>query len=358
MTIHTNCIKERKLMVKRLAEHLGVQATYLGVPSCGYRLGDISVDRTGTIGGNPETLKRIVPFLLENNFITEEAALREDLKADTPAEESAATDSEESSTADDTDEEVAVPEERLDSEADMEESTEDNTQDADAPDCDEEEADTDLEADDAPNETEVESYGITQMCVSIPLDDLTAPALINILKLVYTRQSLIAAMTQSDLIHIEEELMDLLHDEKPDSLECICMMLADEIRVGMVSGIDLADGKLTLSFPFDEADPTRWKHYSALMLAIVNRAKVAHHISGKRLDLKAEEEKYYCRNWLIQLGLGGAEHKETQRILLDHLHGYAAFRSADKMAAHKAKYAALRKELRTEKETSETEAAE
>ena len=109
-----------------------------------------------------------------------------------------------------------------------------------------------------------------------------------------------------------------------------------------------------MAFPFDEADPIRRKHYSALMLAIVDRAKVAHHISGKRLDLKADEEKYYCRNWLIQLGLGGAEHKETQRVLLVHLHGYAAFRSADKMAAHKAKYAALRKELREE----ETEAAE
>lgn len=340
MTIHTNSIKERKLMVKRLAEHLGVQATYLGVPSCGYRLGDISVDREGTIGGNPETLKRIVPFLLENHFITEETALREDLKADAPAEEPATAEPEETDAPDDT----AAMETQLDSEADMEESMEDNTQDADTPDSVEEEADEDLEADDASNGSDTESSGITQMCVSVPLDDFTAPALINILKLVYTRQSLITAMTQSDLIHIDEELMDLLHDEKPDSVERICELLEGEIHADMVRGIDLADGKLTLSFPFDEADPTRWKHYSALMLAIVDRAKVAHHISGKRLDLKAEEEKYYCRNWLIQLGVGGAEHKETQRVLLDHLHGYAAFRSADKMAAHKAKYAALRKE--------------
>ena len=102
MTIHTNCIKERKLMVKRLAEHLGVQATYLGVPSCGYRLGDISVDREGTIGGTPETLKRIAPFLLENNFITEASFPQDDLKADAPEEESAVIKQEE---ADDPDEE-------------------------------------------------------------------------------------------------------------------------------------------------------------------------------------------------------------------------------------------------------------
>lgn len=58
--------------------------------------------------------------------------------------------------------------------------------------------------------------------------------------------------------------------------------------------------------------------------------------------------KYFCRSWLIQLGFGGPEHKEDRRVLLGHLHGFAAFRTADKMDAHKAKLAAKRGTRRVE----------
>jgi len=311
MTIRTNCTTDRKVMVRRLAEHLGVRAEYLGVPNCGYRVGELTVDRNAVIAGAPELLQQITPFLMENGYIHEAPQQPADSEADQTVEETVAP-------------ERAVPEEST------EESMEDTTQD---------EASADSEATD---------QQITQMCVSVPLSEFTASSLTNVLKLVYARQSLIAAMTQCDKIYIHEELMDLLQDEKPDTVERICELLEGEIHAGMVCGIEIQEDRFTLSFPYDEAQPTRWTAYANLLTAIVNRSKIAHHISGKRLNPEDEEMKYFCRNWLIQLGLGGAAHKETQHILLDHLKGFAAFRSAAKMDAHKAKYAALRKERREE----------
>lgn len=42
-------IMSRKEMVRQLAEHLGIQAKYLGVPSFAYQVGDFMVDRDGLI---------------------------------------------------------------------------------------------------------------------------------------------------------------------------------------------------------------------------------------------------------------------------------------------------------------------
>ena len=57
----------------------------------------------------------------------------------------------------------------------------------------------------------------------------------------------------------------------------------------------------------------------------------------------------------MQLGMGGANYKATRTALLKHLHGYAAFRTADKMDAHRARYAELRKALKESEENSHEE---
>ena len=184
---------------------------------------------------------------------------------------------------------------------------------------------------------------IENMEVVIPLDDYTPQTLTNLLKMMYARQNLIAAMTRCKLIWIEEELIDRLNEEKPENIESISKILQDEIRTGMVGGVEYSSGKLTMAFPFDEKKPTEWSSYSDLMIAIAKRAKEAKHISEKRLNPEENEMKYCCRNWLMQLGMGGEEYKGQRQTLLGHLTGFAAFRTAEKMEAHKAKLAAKRK---------------
>ena len=51
MTITTNTT-DRKAMAKAMAEHLGTTAKYMGVPSCGYQVGDYVVDKEGNIHGD------------------------------------------------------------------------------------------------------------------------------------------------------------------------------------------------------------------------------------------------------------------------------------------------------------------
>ena len=51
MTITTNTT-DRKAMAKAMAEHLGTTAKYMGVPSCGYQVGEYIVDKEGNIHGD------------------------------------------------------------------------------------------------------------------------------------------------------------------------------------------------------------------------------------------------------------------------------------------------------------------
>ncbi len=194
---------------------------------------------------------------------------------------------------------------------------------------------------------------ITETDVSIPISELTPVAMINLLKLVYAKQNLIAAMTRSDFIFIDEEVIGLLNDEKLDSMKKIVSILESEAKVGMIRGLDLKADRLIFAFPFDGNEPSNWQSYTKLFLAIIDRAKTAQHVSAKRVEPAGSEMKYYCNSLLTQLGFGGVDFKADRAVLLSHLPGYAAFKNTDKMEAHKAKFSERRKAAR---HTTATEA--
>ena len=123
----------------------------------------------------------------------------------------------------------------------------------------------------------------------------------------------------------------------------------------MVAGIAVEEDKLKLDTTFDRENPTGWNSFAELLTTVAARAMKAHHVSSKRMEPLDSEMKYFCRSWLMQLGMGGAEYKATRAALLKHLHGYAAFRTADKMDAHRARYAELRKALKESEENSHEE---
>ena len=50
MIKHFNVSGEaKKRLVKLISSHLGLQSKYLGVPSCGYRIGGYSVNKDGSL---------------------------------------------------------------------------------------------------------------------------------------------------------------------------------------------------------------------------------------------------------------------------------------------------------------------
>ena len=137
--------------------------------------------------------------------------------------------------------------------------------------------------------------------LSIPITELTPQQLINLIRILYSRQKLLAAMIKNDSIRIDEELIGLLNDEKPETAERILELLQNEIRVGMVSGINIITEVFTLTIggtDHREALPT----YVRLMAELMNRAKAAGFVSVKLVDPAEGEMKYYVNSFLNQLG--------------------------------------------------------
>ena len=289
ITIAAQC-DDRKAMVRRLSERLQAPAVYLYTPTYAFRIGEITVNRDASVSGEREALLPAAECLLENGYITE-----------LPAELTAA-----------------------DSEATAKE----------AP------------AEAEPADTAAEDITVTTLWIYEP--DWTVKSMTNLMHMLYARQDLINRMLQMNCLHIDEAYIQNL---AAASLTCVSdfeTMLHDAIRDGQVAGMNLDAGAVSVDMPY-ERDSIRWVFYSQLISACVKAAKSANRVLPRRLD--AEADKYHANAWLNRLGFGGAEHKELRRTLMGHLDGYAAFKSADRMQAHKNKLAEqrrIRRELNEE----------
>ena len=123
-------------------------------------------------------------------------------------------------------------------------------------------------------------------------------------------------------------------------------MLDDSRAIAELTGFDFREGKIKLTFPFDESEPTKWTAYANLLNKIFDAAMKASRVHPKYVEVNEQNEKYLAHTWLQQLGYSGANYKAERKILLGHLTGYCAFANESKMQSHKEKYAAIRKEHR------------
>ena len=204
---------------------------------------------------------------------------------------------------------------------------------------------TDAEASVTKTEPTEQDSEITQMELSFPVEDWTVPQLKNFLHTLYSNQHILRRMMQSDALYIDRQMMERLDEaQTPADLEA---RLADGLATGLLKGCRIQDGRFTLEAIQDDRDPARWQVYATLLCAILEHAKAA-----KRVFLRADadpvNEKYRANSFLMRLGFGGPEHKPLRHVLLGHLNGYAAFRSAAGMQAHREKYAQLRRKQREE----------
>lgn len=196
----------------------------------------------------------------------------------------------------------------------------------------------------APADSEAEP--ITSMDISIPAHDAAVAQLKNLIFMLHSRQTLINRMSDSDCLNIPDILIDRLQESTPETLEDLTSLLDDSRAVAELTGFDFRDGKVSMTFPFDETQPTKWTAYANLLNRIYDAAMKATRVRPDRVEPDAENEKYLAHVWLQRLGYHGADFKAERKILLGHLKGYCAFGSGDKMQAHKEKYTALRRERR------------
>ena len=204
---------------------------------------------------------------------------------------------------------------------------------------------TDAEASVTKTEPTEQDSEITQMELSFPVEDWTVPQLKNLMHTLYSNQQILRRMTQSDALYIDRQLVERL--DEAQTLADWEARLADGLATGLLKGCRIQDGRFTLEAIQDDRDPARWQVYATLLCAILEHAKAAKRVF-LRADADPENEKYRGNSFLMRLGFGGPEHKPLRHVLLGHLNGYAAFRSAAGMQAHREKYAQLRRKQREE----------
>ena len=277
--------ENRKEMVRAISELTGLEATYMFTPTYSFKIGPITVNRNGTIDCEDETMTdTIKPMLIEHGWLDADA------EAEAPAE--APADSKE------------IPE-------------------------------------------DTEPIRVAEMEITMPVENWTVAQLTNLLRTFYGKQYLINRMLDYNMLYIEESFVTAISENPPETTADFEARVQRAIEADCIQGLRVADGLVTICTPFVEDEPTRWTAYADLLKGILKSSETATRVSIKRQD-DSENEKYHANSWLMRKGFGGPGFKETRRILMSHLTGFAAFKSAADMEAHKARQAQRRRDQREE----------
>ena len=207
-----------------------------------------------------------------------------------------------------------------------------------------------LDAEQEPAKTPTDSEApasVREMKLTMPIEGWTVSQMANLLRMVYGKQRLINRMLDSEMLYVGEAIITTISENPPRTPEDFEAKVQTAIETGQLKGLDISVEKVTLSVPFVEDDPTRWTAYSDLLCGMLRTAGAATRVGIKQTD-DPENEKYHANSWLMRMGFGGTDFKETRRVLMKHLNGYAAFRSATDMEAHRERQTRRRLEIRKE----------
>ena len=283
--------ENRKEMVKAICELTGMIATYLFTPTYAYQVGPITISRDGSIDCEDEAMiEAIKPMLIERGWLEAE-----------------------------TQDEMPV---EIESPADSKEMPE-----------------------------AVDDISVEQMDITMPIPGWTVAQMTNLLRMFFSKQNLINRMLSCDMLSIEEPFVQAISENPPESTADLEARVQEAIKTGSIRGFRLSDEQVTLSTPFAQDEPTHWTAYADLLKGMLRIAETATRISLKRLD-DPENEKYHANSWLMRMGMRGPQYKETRRILMGHLTGFAAFRSVADMQAHKERMARKRREVRRDEQSN------
>ena len=207
-----------------------------------------------------------------------------------------------------------------------------------------------LDAEQEPAKTPTDSEApasVREMKLTMPIEGWTVNQMANLLRMLYSKQKLINRMLDDSLLFIDKNFFTMVSWNPPVTPADFEAQVQSGVEAGYIEGMSIADGKIILSVPFAESGSIRRKAYSDLLCGILRTAAAAKRIYLKQND-DLENEKYHANSWLMRMGLGGIDFKGTRRVLMKHLNGYAAFRSAAEMEAHRERQAQRRREHREE----------
>lgn len=186
--------------------------------------------------------------------------------------------------------------------------------------------------------------------IRIPVGDMGAQGIINLLNMLHAKQYLINKAIGQEGFSVSDSLItDLEAGEFQNAGGVIAFIGNHE---GSNAGFAfLEDTILFTGFPYTE-ESAAVKAYTALASKMVQSVGMQKRISSK--PTVEENEKYYMRSWMVRIGLGGKDTKEERAFLLNGLKGHTAFRTP----VDEEKWKANRKAARAAAKEAEREAAE
>ncbi len=196
---------------------------------------------------------------------------------------------------------------------------------------------------------EDEGLTVARTDITMPVEGWTVSRLTNLLRMLYAKQDLINRMLDYNILYIEESFVTAISEHPPETVSDFEARVSNAIAAECICGLNIANEKVTFSTPLVADEPVRQTAYSNLLCGILKAAETASRVSIKRQD-DSENEKYHANSWLMRMGFGGPDFKDTRRILMGHLNGFAAFKSKADMELHKARQAQRRQESRGEQE--------
>lgn len=290
----------RKALASKIAEITGAEKKYLGAPSMSYQIGNLILDREGTLfceEAEDEFVSTLVWRLRQEGYTASEDDGTEISTAEeeTPVEEEAAEETE------------------------------------------------------CPQEAKTGDTEETHTGFSFPLSQHRVDSIKNIIFTIYSKGELLSKSTGGDF-YVSDKLAEEIRNTGYVNTETIINDLKasgkDDLR-----GIEFIDGKVSYNgFPGTE-DPDTIQAWMKLCEA-VNKAC----ITQKRMLPKRNtetNEKFAFRTWLTRIGMNGPELKEERKIYYANLTGHTAFRTQADEDKWKARQDEKRAKLKAAKEQAQ-----
>lgn len=269
---------DRKEIVKRLSEHLGTKAKYLGPPNFDYEIRTeeeiYKIDRYGIITNSAEramTLDEIMnPAELEIVEAADEVMAEETVEETTSEEEN---------------EKAAVT-----------------------------------------NEFQVELLPIDGLEVKLPIGNHTGRTLQNIINMLSSKQHLIMMAFETSENFMDREFAKDLSEKDINTtsdFQAAFKELGEERCPGL--SFDFDEGTFTIKLLSDNLTGDKITTFQHLIVLISENARKQMRASFK--PSQDDNPKYAMRTWLIRLGMGGKEFKNIRKTILSALSGSGAFRT-------------------------------
>lgn len=312
---------QRKALALKIAEIIGAEVEYLGVPSCAYQIDFFTLGKDAVLSfsdrSDTEIVEKVLTGLAEAGYESETVTLPEGTESVTDTEEDYI--------------ETAVT---------IISDTEENADDEPAEESDDEPDDTTSLPE--PLNTEI----------SFPLTDHTVQSLTNLICMIYSRGALLSKATGGQF-YADKSLADAILDDKTfrSIHELIAYIREWEETNPELKGIRFADDKLIFDGFGQAHDAETVQTFTKLAAAMNKMAITQKRVQAK--DVDDSNEKYALRIWLIRLGLNGEDCKADRKRLMAPLSGHTAFRNDEERERWEAKQKAKRDAAKEEQNEEE-----